>query len=77
MRADALFVDPFARLLAGPKAMARHQVGVRGRGTRWLLGAGAAAVGVMSRGSSSGSEGQGQGHQVGVRGRGDACERGF
>lgn len=26
MRADALFIDPFAKLLAGPKAMARHQV---------------------------------------------------
>jgi O-methyltransferase involved in polyketide biosynthesis len=26
MRADALFTDPFAKLLAGPKAMARHQV---------------------------------------------------
>ncbi len=25
MRVDALFIDPFAQLLAGPKALARHQ----------------------------------------------------
>jgi hypothetical protein len=29
MRPDALVVDPLARILAGPKAMARHEVGRR------------------------------------------------
>jgi O-methyltransferase involved in polyketide biosynthesis len=35
LRHDALFVDPLANILAGRKAMAKHQVCVRVRAHTW------------------------------------------